>query len=261
MIVSNIKGGLGNQMFQIAAGYALSKRCGTFFGINYELKHNCIQGFHPKKYKDTLYKNILTIDSVPTETYSEPKFEYTPITKKKDLLIDGYFQSEKYFADCKDDIRDLFVFPDEIKNKVDSKFNSIPKKKIGIHIRRGDYKIYHKTHLNHSNDYLERAMRHFSLERTAGNCIYILCTDDLPSVREEFDLDKHGLIFSNAKSELEDMYILSQCDSVIMSNSSFAWWGTWLGKEKQKVVCPGIWFGPDGPQDYHDVFVHGWEKE
>ena len=108
MIASNIKGGLCNQMFQIAAGYAHAKRCGTFYGINYGLEHNCIQGHPPTKYKDTLYKNIMTINDVPDDVYHEPKFEYSPIPKKKDLLIDGYFQSEKYFADYRDEVKDLF---------------------------------------------------------------------------------------------------------------------------------------------------------
>jgi len=261
MIIPNLKGGLCNQLFQTAAAYAHAKRSDTFFGINYNLKHNCIQGHPPTKYKDTLYKNILTTDSVPEEIYNEPKFEYVPIPIKKDLLIDGYFQSEKYFADCKDDIKSLFTFPDDIKEKVDTKLNQINKKKIGVHIRRGDYKMFPTTHPSQTTEYYDRALRHFSLERTAGNCIFILCTDDIPSVQVEFDLDKYGFIYSNSKSELEDLYLLSQCDSAIISNSSFAWWGAWLGKEKDKVICPGIWFGPDGPQDYHDIYVHGWEKE
>ena len=146
MIVSNIKGGLCNQMFQIAAGYAHSKRCNTFFGINYNLPHNCIQGHPPTKYRDNLYKNIHTTDDVPERVYSEPKFEYSPIPKHKDLLIDGYFQSEKYFDDCKDEIKQLFTFPEDVVAKVDTKLSQINKKIIGVHIRRGDYKIYSTTH-------------------------------------------------------------------------------------------------------------------
>ncbi len=261
MIVSNIKGGLCNQMFQIAAGYAHAQRCGTFFGINYDMQHNCIQGYPPTKYKDTLYKDILTTDGVPETVYHEPKFEYVPIPKtQKDMLIDGYFQSEKYFADYKDEVRDLFTFPDQIKEKVDNKFNSLNKKKIGVHVRRGDYKTFSTTHPPQPQDYYERALKKFSMEKMAGDSIFILCTDDIQSVNAEFDLDKLGFVWSNAKSELEDLYIMSQCDSIIMSNSSFAWWGAYLGKRKEKVITPGIWFGPDGPQDYHDVYLKWWEK-
>ncbi len=78
------------------------------------MKHNCIQGHPPTKYRDNLYKNILVTDGEPSEKYSEPRFEYTPIPRKKDLLIDGYFQSEKYFVEFKDEIKSLFTFPDNI---------------------------------------------------------------------------------------------------------------------------------------------------
>ena len=185
MIASNIKGGLCNQMFQIAAGYAHARRCGTFYGINYGLEHNCIQGHPPTKYKDTLYKNIMTINDVPDDVYHEPKFEYSPIPKKKDLLIDGYFQSERYFADCKDDVRSLFSFPDETVTKIDKKFNQIYKKKIGVHIRRGDYKTYSTTHPPLPVNYYERALEKFSMEILAGDSLFILCTDDLKSVQGE----------------------------------------------------------------------------
>jgi hypothetical protein len=261
MIVSNIKGGLGNQLFQIAAGYAHARRCGTFFGINYDMKHNCIQGHPPSKYRDNLFKNITTTDGIPTDKYHEPKFEYVPIPhKQKDLLIDGYFQSGKYFADYEEEVREMFTFPDEIKDKVDTKFNSLNKKKIGVHVRRGDYKTFSTTHPPQPVNYYERALDKFSMERMAEDSIFILCTDDIRSVQNEFDLDKLGFVWSNAKSELEDLYIMSQCDSVIMSNSTFAWWGAWLGKKKEKVIAPGVWFGPDGPQDYHDIYLKWWEK-
>ena len=193
MIVPNLKGGLCNQLFQIAAAHAHAKRCSTFCGINYDLKHNCIQGHPPTKYRDTLYKNILVTDGEPSEKYSEPRFEYTPIPRKKDLLIDGYFQSEKYFIEFKDEIKNLFTFPDDIVQKVDNKFTDIPKKKIGVHIRRGDYKMFPNTHPAQTTEYYDRALRHFSLERTAGNCVFILCTDDFPSVQAEFDLNKYAL--------------------------------------------------------------------
>ena len=49
------------------------------------------------------------------------------------------------------------------------------------------------------------------------------------------------------------MYLLSQCNSSIVSNGSFAWWGSFLGKEKAKVIAPEVWFGPDGYQDHQDI--------
>jgi len=59
---------------------------------------------------------------------------------------------------------------------------------------------------------------------------------------------------------LEDLYILSQCDNLILCNSSFSWWGEYLGIKKQNVICPAVWFKKDGPQDYQDIFRDGWIK-
>ena len=62
----------------------------------------------------------------------------------------------------------------------------------------------------------------------------------------------------NNEDEVEDLFALSQCDSIIMSNSSFSWWGAFLGKTKEKVICPIKWYGPKGPQDFHDLYEDKW---
>ena len=58
---------------------------------------------------------------------------------------------------------------------------------------------------------------------------------------------------------LMTLYCLSQCDSVIMSNSTFSWWGAWLGKRKEKVIVPPFWFGRAGPRDLEDLIPDRWE--
>ena len=97
MIVPRLKGGLGNQLFQIATAYAQSKIVGTDFAINYNLENSLGAGNKCHHYKDTLYKNIPETDYIPSNVYNEPNFSYNKITDSKDLLLDGYFQSEKYF--------------------------------------------------------------------------------------------------------------------------------------------------------------------
>ena len=69
-------------------------------------------------------------------------------------------------------------------------------------------------------------------------------------------------IFKNLHNsdEIEDLYSLSQCDGVIISNSSFSWWGAWLGKKKYKVISPNRWFGPKGPKNYQDIYKKDWIK-
>ena len=97
MVIPNLKGGLGNQLFQIAAAYALARDNNVDFAINYDLPHTCIQGFSPDRYKDTLYRDIPVTDRVPEYTYNEKHFRYEPIPYEEDMIMDGFFQSEKYF--------------------------------------------------------------------------------------------------------------------------------------------------------------------
>ena len=87
---------------------------------------------------------------------------------------------------------------------------------------------------------------------------FLLFSDDFESLQKLIDLKK----FINLKNsnEVEDMYSLSQCDSVIMSNSSFSWWGSWLGKQKEKIISPDQWFGHRVQKDYEDRFSKKWIK-
>ena len=57
------------------------------------------------------------------------------------------------------------------------------------------------------------------------------------------------------------MYMLTQCDDVIMSNNTFAWWGAWLNNNNPRVIVPKLWFGPGGPQDYEDIYCDHWEQQ
>ena len=251
IVVPTLKGGLGNQMFQISTAYAYSRDNNISFGINYGLPTTRVQGNGPETYQDTLYSNIYATSEVPEQTYNEPDFSHSSLPQGTRLIIDGYFQSPKYFDNYKDSIGDLFTFSDDIKEKVESALSKIPGQKVGVHIRRGDYKMYSKVHPPCPVSYYESAMNEFSDDAT-----FIVCTDDIPSFKEEFDVSK--FVLSNGKSELEDLYLLSQCDSVIICNSTFSWWGAYLGNDKEKVIAPASWFGPDGPKEYEDIYVDSW---
>jgi hypothetical protein len=252
MIVPKLMGGLGNQMFQIAAGYAAALRNNTMFAINYEIPFNGGQGQQPSIYQKTFYQKIPYTSYIPLKTFQEPHWHYYPIPLKKELLIDGYFQSEKHFIDYQYIIRNLFLFPQYIQDNINNKLNKIEGTKTGIHIRRGDYKNYPNIHDILNKQYYIDAMSKFN------DTTFLVCTDNLNDAINDFQLE--NVIYSNCKNELEDLYLLTQCDNIILSNSSFAWWGAYLGKIKTKVICPDKWFGIDGPKNYEDIYIKEWEK-
>jgi len=256
MILSRLKGGLGNQMFQIAAGYSKSIDLNTQYCINYGITHYGQQGKKPITYKDNFYKNISITEETPSFVYGEPHFSYSELPDKKDMVIDGYFQTEKYFINNKDRVKNLFYFSDNIKNKIDSSLKKVKNKILGVHVRSGDFLSpgNFSSHFICTKDYYSKALEKFNL----NDYTIIVCTDSPGNLFEFFP--KEDVIFSNSKNELEDLYLLSQCDDLILTNSSFSWWGSFLGKDKNNVVVPSRWFSKDGPQDYNDIYREGWIK-
>ena len=252
MIVPRLDGGLGNQMFQIAAAIGAANMYDNEYGVNYDLPHSCIQGHKPTKYKETFFKDIPTTDFVPNQRHDEPHFHYDTIPDVRDVLLCGYFQSDRYFEGSRQEIKDTFLYPEDIQSKICSKIDGLDKHTVGVHVRRGDYLKYASIHLTCTLEYYKNAINKFS------DHYIVIASDDIPWCEQNLNGD--NVIFSNCKSELEDMCLLSCCDSCIMSNSSFSWWGAYLGKIKDRVICPKKWFGPDGAQDYFDIYVDGWEK-
>jgi len=257
MIINNFLGGLGNQLFQIAAGFSHASLIGSDFAINYDLGIGFGQGHNPKRYKNNIYSRIPETKRNQFVPYEEPGFSFSPIPMVDDLCLVGYYQSEKYFSNFKDEIKNLITFPKDTKKKINEKMRFSSKKKIGIHIRLGDY--------NHENNrgvfadidvknYISNAMNFFNDD----DVDFLIFSDDFVSLKSQFDVS----IFKNLHNsdEIEDLYSLSQCDGVIISNSSFSWWGAWLGKKKYKVITPNRWFGPKGPKNYQDIYKKDWIK-
>jgi hypothetical protein len=254
MIVPRLKGGLCNQMFTIAAAYNIADSIGSELAINYSIPHVGGQGSSPLKYKDNFYKNIKSTDVIPKNTFNEPDWSYSSIPAVDDSLLDGYFQSEKHFSTRSEKVKELFVFPDDAIKRVQTVSTSLPKKLLGIHIRLGDYihPTYASTHLICNRQYYINALKQYDL----NDYIIIVCTDDPANYSKFINID--NAILCNGKSELEDLYLLSQCDASILSNSTFSWWGSYLGKQKEKVCAPSKWFGKDGPKNYVDIYRDEW---
>ena len=249
-------GGLGNQLFQISAGFAHAKNIQTEYAINYKIGLGNGQGFHHRRYKDTLYKNIPKTSHNVFIPYQDPKFSYTPISKLNNLCLIGYFQSRKYFLGYEEEVKNLLHFPISLRTKVQNKLDAIKKKKVGIHLRLGDYRAKNIEGVFHKIDYslyLNDATKKFG-----DDYEFLIFSDDLNLLKQEVNLKN----FVNLKNdnEIEDLYSLSQCDSTIISNSSFSWWGSFLGKTKEKVICPDKWFGPRGPLDSYDIYEDSWIK-
>jgi hypothetical protein len=254
MLVPALRGGLGNQMFTIAATYSKSLDLNCEMAINYSLPHYAMQGNSPLVYKKEFYKNIPETDYIPKKVYAEPDWAYTPLPNETDLLVEGYLQSSKHFEHHAEQIRNLFYFSDETKNKIKTFLQKIIKKTIGVHIRLGDY-LKPECQIIHflcKPDYYRTALNFFDL----NDYEIIVCTDTPFLINQFINFENVHIMENN--NEIEDLYLLSQCDNIVMSNSTFSWWSAFLGKQKEKICAPSRWFGPGGPPNYKDIYQENW---
>jgi hypothetical protein len=255
MISCNLKGGLGNQMFQIAATHALALRHGDNSCFDLYSCFTPLQGKPSINYIDTLFKNINHNQTLRFKNiHKEISFNFTPIEYSKDLLLDGYFQSEKYFLDYQSEIIDLFTITDFDKEAINellslNKYDSI----ISIHVRRGDYLKHSDIHPVCDLTYYNEAMKMFD------NSTFIFISDDMKWVKENFKGD--NIIYSPFNDEIMDLTLMTMCDNNIIANSTFSWWGAYLNKNKnKKIIAPKNWFGPKANKNETDIIPSSWIK-
>jgi len=244
MIVSAVKGGLGNMMFQIAAGISLAEDLKTDFSYTYDLWGSSTQ-YDISPYSSSIFKNLKKIKLANLgpgyRKYSEPSFEYTEIPRIDNLLLDGYFQSIKHFSSNISRVRELFLV-DTLPEYSEYTF---------LHVRRQDYLKYADTHPICTIDYYKKAL----MSINPKNCIIV--SDDIEWCKKNF-LDNH-FEFSQSNDPLLDISIMKSCKNAIISNSTFSWWGAVLNESSNKVIAPAKWFGPKGPQSWNDIYCEGWE--
>ncbi len=255
MITSYLLGGLGNQMFQIATTYALAKEVGVDYKFDFNICWTPAQGNGSNSYKFDIFKNINNgpLNQKDFKNYKEPKFSYSKLPKVDNLILRGYFQSEKYFKQYKDEIIGLFSFSDELILEVENHLDEISWNNsiTAVHVRRGDYLKSPNFHPVCSVEYYKKAMEEIGI----GNFIFV--SDDIEWCKENFKGD--NIFYSPFKSEVEDLCLISQCEHQIIANSSFSWWGAYLCEfSSNKVIAPKIWFGPQGPQDTQDIYPENW---
>jgi hypothetical protein len=258
MLISSIlKGGLGNYLFQVAAGYSKS----IDLNVNYAINTNYIQVVHKplEFYLDNIFRNIKLDDCISYDNiYYEPYFHYHEIPDfKLPTIIDGYFQSEKYFNKNKKQIKNLLSPSKLIKDKIYEKYPNLENENIcSIHIRRGDYVGLQNVHPVQNMDYYKKAIDIIGLD-----VLYFIISDDISWCKSNFNfLD--NCIFVEGNLDYEDLYLMSMCKNNIIANSTFSWWGSWLNEYSNKqVIAPKNWFGLSNSNFItDDLYCEGWIK-
>lgn len=253
MIHVLLKGGLGNVMFQIAAGYSHAIKLKTSLKVVKPALHFS-HGDVYTKYKNNILAQIEFINVSNYLLYKEPFFHYTRLPLHSPITLDGYFQSEKYFVDYRDDILNLFKFPKKVILYTKKKYqNLLNNPLISLHVRRGDYLKFPGVHPLCTLEYYKQA-----LSKLPDINKVLIFSDDIEWCKQNFIGDRFIFI---QEEDYISLYLMSLCDYNIIANSSFSWWGAWLNQNPNKVViAPKLWFGLKSNHNINDLIPSSWIK-
>jgi hypothetical protein len=293
MIIVELISGLGNQLFQYAAGRALSLRLNTslkidrrWFDMNIEKQTPRSYGLDPfsldpifateKEIQRLRYPNINSLsgkiitklDSMKPyykqAVYKEPHFQYDTNFNKASIntYLIGYWQSEKYFTEYAEVIRKDFQFRFPLEGKNQHWANLIQNSNaVSLHVRRSD--MVHnpevaKTHGSCSLDYYINANNLIceGLEHPE----FFIFSDDPDWCKENLHLSNptHYIDNNQGDQSFIDMQLMSLCKHHVIANSSFSWWGAWLNSSTSKrVIAPKRWFADDS-RDTSDLLPSSW---
>jgi hypothetical protein len=167
----------------------------------------------------------------------------------------GFFQSEKYFNNVRDDLLKDFTFTDEYLEPCKRMIKDV-ENPIALHIRRTDYTQYNHHPICDINYYKE-ALTLFDSDREV-----IIFSDDPEWCLQESTFNNDRFLVSETNDQYLDLCMMTLCSDFIIANSSFSWWGAWLStNEHKKVVAPSKWFGPplDQTNNTKDLYCEGWQ--
>lgn len=276
MIKVSLIGGLGNQMFQYAAGKALAERHGVQLSLdlsgfrNDELRSFLLdrlrvpeasnlpteaeaseQGgkhFRRAMWKDRIDR-LLGLVGLPrlapsSQEYREPHFHYDPAFEAlgPEATLFGYFQSERYFGSIAESLRDWFAPREPFGGEAGEVLAQIEASRlpVSVHVRRGDY-LNSGTAEFHGvlgEPYYRQALGRLQAGMAREADLFVFSDD--PAAAEQLlnFVPKARLVHvrGDPKRPWEDMALMARCRHHVIANSSFSWWGAWLNRSRDKVV-------------------------
>lgn len=273
VIIVKLMGGLGNQMFQYAAGRALAARLKTELQLDITGFDDMHPDDTPRQFELDCYKHKAVIANKTTLTRVKPGdcnpsiierfqrlfspngpiFTYGQPSKSERLQINsvrnntyivGWWQDEFYFSDIREQLLADFTPAKKLSpayKKYESKIKSSTTP-VSLHVRRGDYvtnKHASKHHGLAPMTYYKKAIAYIT-DRVDDPAFFVF-SDDIAWCKKNIKVP--NVTFVEKTNGLEDMNLMSQCSHNIIANSSFSWWGAWLNQHNDKIiVTPKTWF-------------------
>lgn len=245
-LVTSIKGGLGNQLFQFIAGKSIANELNipfycdfsSYIGYRYHhhnmldlmgLPNNKLSSKNAKKVKELKKIDESSIKSYKDLTQLRPPTEL--------IILDGYWQDERYLNPKYVDETYIAITKKYSKdqNKILASVKSKPS--IAVHIRRRDY-----SHMGLCTE--EYYIGAIAALRDKYPEAQVLIFSDEPNYSEHFlrPFLKNNYQVVISGDDVLDLYIMTLCEHIVMSNSTFSWWGAFFNESNKKtIICPFDW--------------------
>jgi hypothetical protein len=269
MIYTLLKAQLGNQLFIIFNTISLAKK----YDVEYKIICNKNEKtlFEEKKtyfnsFLENIKDNIIFIDKNEYEELKkdlilieEKEYSYNEIIidKDKNYLLEGFYQSYKYFEDNFDHITKLIGLENKQKS-IKNTYNYIyQKKNIAIHFRIGDYFYLQNLHpiltikyyynaINYIINYLKNNndnILNYNILFFCNECDNSIVNKYISRLNMIYDNKLNFIKINDSIEEWQQMLSISLCDIIIIANSTFSWFGAYFSKNKKLVCYPETWFG------------------
>jgi hypothetical protein len=281
MIITRLGGGMGNQMFQYAIGRSLAVKNSTSLGLyldalldrsnngeetfrNFDLdvynikaeivsrsKVPIMYKYYNKGVGDFFLRGIRFLLRRIFRVKMDGKensngFDESILSLGRNAYLEGGWQSEKYFIDIAEIIKDDFKLKTQLTSKIKELMNTIKRENsLCMHVRRGDY-VNDKNFEVVNNEYYDNALNYIS-KKTKIDKIYVF-SDDIKWCKENIKFENPTMFvgeeYSGIKAEGHHV-LMRSCKNFIIPNSTYSWWAAWLSDRKDKIVIvPKKWF-PD----------------
>jgi hypothetical protein len=250
-----LQGGLGNQMFQYAAGLSALKEYSQFTDLKLDTS------FYDNQ-KRKVIVNGLTGRGYDLDILNI-KYNQIETCPEGATMIQGWFQNINEFLNVIDEVRDQFTFGIKFSENIQRLREEIisSKNSVCIHVRRGDY-IHNPTayayHGYMDKDYYLEAMK--IMEEFYGDVNYYIFSEDTDWCKENISNKKYKVTFVgdqySGDRDSGNFYLMQSCENHIIANSTFSWWSAFLGKSKL-TIGPKNWC-KDGTGS--EIMLDNWIK-
>lgn len=285
MIIVRLSGGLGNQLFQFAAGYALALRHDTSiyldarsfardrlrnfalscFGLQPENAPEMVKKWPPSRrgpisfpwWKFRYGSDLQFFRERGVE--SQQRFgELGPST-----YLHGYWQNEVYFAEHANQVRSalkIVMEPDSRNQQWLARIRN--RNAISVHVRRSDYTtnaVNQSLYSVCAPSYYDEAARYLA-DNSSSTAYFVVFSDEpeWASKNLRFPGEVDFISHNSGESAYEDLRLMSACKHHIIANSTFSWWGAWLGENPNRViVAPSSWYR-DPIKDQENPIPENW---